>query len=297
MTSIAAGPSIQPASPRASLLFRSWQHGRTATRALAARARSSTRSVSAPHAWLDTTTSVSRRSNPSNALVTNSTRPDSLGHASTATACSRALERGSAVSMTTADGDESSSSSITCASRPCPPPRSITRPPRKRRRTRLAISHVSYSSFRGRHPARQAARPTRSNSVSPANRPTSCAVSRLRDDAENMALLPAAGIASEPRRHRRLALGGGLRLARRQVDLLFELFVVGQAGELIHEHQRVLRGNLELLAAARARDLVVEAQQVVSQLGELGAVALVGAGREPGLLRSPDPADAVLAGP
>ena len=42
---------------------------------------------------------------------------------------------------------------MTCASRPCPPPRSSTRPPRNSRRTRRAISHASYSSFRGRQPA------------------------------------------------------------------------------------------------------------------------------------------------
>ena len=51
-------------------------------------------------------------------------------------------------------------SNITWASRPCPAPRSTTRPPRKRRRTRLAISQASYSSFRGRHSAWHTARAT-----------------------------------------------------------------------------------------------------------------------------------------
>ena len=40
-------------------------------------------------------------------------------------------------------------------------PRSTMRPPRKRRRTRRAISHASYSSLRGKQPARQTARATR----------------------------------------------------------------------------------------------------------------------------------------
>ncbi len=81
--------------------------------------------------------------------------------------------------------EESSSSSMSCASRPCPPPRSTTRPPRKSRRTRRAISHASYSSLRGRHPAWQTARATRWNSVSPGKRSTSRSVSRPRDDGEN----------------------------------------------------------------------------------------------------------------
>ena len=109
--------------------------------------------------------------------------------------------------------------------------------------------------------------------------------------------LPAARLAREPRRQRRLGFRLRFRLSRRDVDLPFEIFFVGQAGELVHEHQRVLRRDLEFLAAGLARDLVVEAEQVVAQLGELGPVALVGPGRQPLLLRAPHPADAVFAGP
>ena len=86
---------------------------------------------------------------------TNATRPDSLGQSSTSAACTFAHEAGKALSTTTADGDESSRSSMIWASRPWPPPRSTTRPPRNRRRTLRATSHASYSSFRGNRPARQ----------------------------------------------------------------------------------------------------------------------------------------------
>jgi len=48
-----------------------------------------------------------------------------------------------ALSATSAPGDVSSRISSACASRPCPPPRSTMRPPRKRRRTRRATSHAS----------------------------------------------------------------------------------------------------------------------------------------------------------
>src|SRR5688572_10052593 len=89
-------------------------------------------------------------------------------------------------------------------------------------------------------------------------------------------LLPAARLAREPRGQRRLALGYGLRLSRRRGDLALEVRVVGQTGQLIHEYQRVLRRDLEFLAARLARDLVVEPEQVVAQLRELRAVALVG---------------------
>ena len=95
----------------------------------------------------------------SSAPATKAMRPDSLGQAWTSASCSFALEAGSVLSTTRAPGDESSSSSITWASKPCPPPRSTMRPPRKSRRTRLAISHASYSSLRGRHPAWQTAAP------------------------------------------------------------------------------------------------------------------------------------------
>src|SRR5215831_8434114 len=58
------------------------------------------------------------------------------------------------------------------------------RPPRNSRRTRRAVSQASYSSLRGRHPAWQTARPTRSRSVSPGNRARSRSVRRPRDERE-----------------------------------------------------------------------------------------------------------------
>ena len=50
--------------------------------------------------------------------------------------------------------------------------------------TTIIDAHASYSSLRGRHPASQAARPTRSRSVSPGKRARSRSVSRPRDERE-----------------------------------------------------------------------------------------------------------------
>jgi hypothetical protein len=58
----------------------------------------------------------------------------------------------------------------------------------------------------------------------------------------------------------------------------------------------VQRWDLDLLAARLAHDLIVHTDQVVAELGELGAVALVGARRQPILLHAPHPAHAVLIG-
>src|SRR6185295_5677619 len=93
----------------------------------------------------------------------------------------------SALSTTSAPGDESSSNSITCASRPCPAPRSITRPPRNCRLTRRAISHASYNSLRGRHRPRQTARASLWNRVGPGKRSRSRSVRRARDEGEKVA--------------------------------------------------------------------------------------------------------------
>ena len=73
------------------------------------------------------------------------------------------------------------------------------------------------------------------------------------------------------------------------------LFVFRQAFELIGEHHRLVRRHLELLAARLAGHLVVEAQQVIAQLVELGAVlalrlAILALG-------APHPAEAVLVDP
>jgi TctA family transporter len=55
----------------------------------------------------------------------------------------RALESGGVFSTATAEGDESSRSSMICASSPCPAPRSTTRPTRNSRRTRRATPQAS----------------------------------------------------------------------------------------------------------------------------------------------------------
>src|SRR5262249_27259192 len=111
------------------------------------------------------------------------------------------------------------------------------------------------------------------------------------------ALFPARRLPGKARRQRRLSFRLRLRFARRHVDLALELFFVRQSLQLVYEHQRVLRRDLELLAARLAGDLVVEAKQVVAQLGELGAVDFIGAGRQPILLGASHPANAVVVGP
>jgi hypothetical protein len=58
----------------------------------------------------------------------------------------------------------------------------------------------------------------------------------------------------------------------------------------------VQRGDLELLAARLAHQLVVHADQVIAKLLELGAVALVGARRQPVLFDAADPAHRILVG-
>jgi hypothetical protein len=49
------------------------------------------------------------------------------------------------------------------------------------------------------------------------------------------------------------------------------------------------RRNLELLRAGLAHDLIIHANQVVTKLGEFGAVALVGARWQTILLGATDP--------
>src|SRR5262245_34516806 len=56
----------------------------------------------------------------------------------------------------------------------------------------------------------------------------------------------------------------------------------------------LVRGHVELAAAAGADDVVVHADQVVAQLPEHRAVALVGAGWNPILLRTADPSHLVF---
>jgi hypothetical protein len=74
----------------------------------------------------------------------------------------------------------------------------------------------------------------------------------------------------------------------------FFLDVARQALELIDEQQRMHGRDLELLPARFAHHLVVDPDQVVAKLGELRAVTLVGARRQPILLRPPDPTDGIV---
>jgi hypothetical protein len=59
----------------------------------------------------------------------------------------------------------------------------------------------------------------------------------------------------------------------------------------------VHRRDLELLAAGPADHLVIDANQVIAQLRELGAIAFIRARRQPIFLGPPHPSHGVLIGP
>lgn len=99
------------------------------------------------------------------------------------------------------------------------------------------------------------------------------------------------------RRHLTLFFGrlvGGVRGGR---NLLFEFLFVRQTGQLIDEHHRLVRRDLEFLAAGLAGNLVVQPQQIVAQFCELRAIDVISPWRKSIFLRPPDPPDAVVAGP
>ena len=77
-------------------------------------------------------------------------------------------------------------------------------------------------------------------------------------------------------------------------DFFFELHIVGKSRELIDVHERVLRGDLELASAGLAHHLVIEPQQVVTELRELRLIRVIGVRGGPILLCSPHPSDPVL---
>jgi hypothetical protein len=58
----------------------------------------------------------------------------------------------------------------------------------------------------------------------------------------------------------------------------------------------VERRNLELLPARLAHDLVVDSDQMVAELREFGAVALIRPGRQAIFLHAPDPPHVVFIG-
>mgnify|MGYP003693740287 CR=1 FL=1 len=128
---------------------RSRQHGRHGDRARAAMARSQ-------HAIRQRSTRMTARRRCLAGRISTSSELggdecDAVGQPRPLLAqlrCSFALEGGSVLSTTRAPGEESSSRIMTWASRPCPAPRSTTRPPRKIRRTPAgAISRAPVQLF------------------------------------------------------------------------------------------------------------------------------------------------------
>jgi hypothetical protein len=106
--------------------------------------------------------------------------------------------------------------------------------------------------------------------------------------------LPASRRASKAVWQFRLRLGCRLGLARGRRNLGIEFVVFWKAFDLIDEHQRMLRWDFDLLPAALAGHLVVDTEQVVAELGELGAILIVSAWRKPVALDPADPTDAVF---
>ena len=81
------------------------------------------------------------------------------------------------------------------------------------------------------------------------------------------------------------------------VNILNDTDLYCQPGELVGIDHRLLRRDLELLPARLAGHVVVQPEEVVAQLGEFGAIDVVGPRRQPILFRSPHPANAVVPGP
>lgn len=57
------------------------------------------------------------------------------------------------------------------------------------------------------------------------------------------------------------------------------------------------RRDFEFLSARLADDFVVDANQMIAKLGEFGAIAFVGARRQPIFLDAPHPPHVVVVGP
>ena len=235
----------------------------------------------APHAWLETTTSSAEISTSSSALATNVMRPESLGHACDEDRVQlgaggrkrlvddhrrwrRIVEQQHDLSEQAVAGAEVDDA--TAAKEPAHPSRHLPRlvelfarqTPRVAGCARHAMKERVVRKTIDVPLGQAAARRCREHYFQPCD---------LRVNRAG-----SGGFASL----------GGSGSPDAMLDLPFELFVVGQTGDLVHEHQRVLRRDLELLAARLARDLVVEPQQVVAQLRELGPIALVGSGRQSG---------------
>ena len=120
---------------------------------------------------------------------------------------------------------------MTCASRPWPAPRSTMRPPRKSRRARRAISHASYSSLRGRQPAWQTARASRSKSVPPGKRPRSLSVKPAAGGGREGHRLVVSGYQPDQR-----TSGGSRRLRKLSRQEIRP--IQAEAG-----HSRLMRGS------------------------------------------------------
>ena len=78
--------------------------------------------------------------------------------------------------------------------------------------------------------------------------------------------------------------------------LLFFLNILRQAFEFFEKHERPVRRDFETLPTRSARDVIIDADQVVFALAEQRFVAIVGARRNLGLLRATHPPHRVVIG-
>jgi hypothetical protein len=80
------------------------------------------------------------------------------------------------------------------------------------------------------------------------------------------------------------------------LKLLLILDVLWQAFQLLQEDERSMRGDLETLAARSARDVIIDADQMVFALAEQRAIAIVGAGWNLRFFRAAHPPDGIVVG-
>jgi hypothetical protein len=72
------------------------------------------------------------------------------------------------------------------------------------------------------------------------------------------------------------------------------LNVLRQSFQLLEEHEGTVRRNLEPLPTRSARDVVIDADQMVFALAEQRAIAIVGPGGNLRFLRPSQPADGIV---
>ncbi len=110
-------------------------------------------------------------------------------------------------------------------------------------------------------------------------------------------LFPAARLAREPCGQCRFHFRRRVSLARRDLDLRFELFLIGSPASWSTNISECCDGISTFSAAGLAQTSSSRRSRTSRSFGELGPVDFVGAGGRPVLLRALDPAEAASVGP